>query len=487
MLFNELKPSVIIVGAGPGGLIMALTLASYGIPYLLIEKTEERSPFTKALTLQPRTLEILDSLSLLEPLLAKGNKISKTNFWKNGTKICSFNYEEIPSRCNFLLSITQPEVEKILESALYERGGKIHRGWECVEVLPSSSGSQVTLQNVHTEAEEIVEAPFCVAADGGKSRIRSLLLKKGLLSLEKQGRYKTNFIMGDFTIPDYPFSRTERQTFFYANQLCAFIPMVGSDVRIVAFGLKKETTPEPLLEEFQNIVKQVTSEKLDLSLGKWLNRFYPARFIVDSLRVGSLFFIGDAGHIISPIGAQGINLSMEDAFNLGWKLGMVLKKNANPSLLDSYGKERKIAASTVLKETNAIHKDLSNTFRHFWFQQKLKFLKDPEVNHMVLLKQTQFFIDYGKHKSSLTQKKGAPLKKGMRLIDHANLFKSLPITSFALLVKNGEKIASTSKCVAIPFKEKLNISDPYILVRPDRYVMDTFKTLQEAQQQIDML
>lgn len=500
MSYSAMKPLVIIIGAGPGGLTIALTLALYGIPYMLVEKTEERSAFTKALTLQPRTLEILDGLHLLEQLLSRGNRITKNHLWKNGSRVGSFDYTNIPSRCNYLLSVTQPEVEKILESALLARGGVIHRGLECVDVLINDPGCQVTLQNVHTGLQETIQASYVIAADGGKSRIRSLLLQRGLIRLEKQGRYDTNFIMGDFTMPNYPFDRSERQTFFGSQTLCTFIPMTFPDVRVVAFGLKKATDSEPLPSEFNDITQRVAGQTLDLNQGKWLNRFYPARFIVNSLRVGSLFFVGDSGHIISPIGAQGINLSIEDAYNLGWKLGMVLANKAHRSLLDSYHTERTVAALTVLKETNALHKDLSHTLRHFFFMHKLAFLKNPEVSHTVLLKQTQFFIDYGKKKSPSSCKKPSPFYKGMRLIDGSDLFDHLPATSFSLLLNPWSKTkleeipfnTIPSFCLLVSLKtivsdttshlyRRLEQSAPYLLVRPDRYIMDTYTNSRAAQ------
>lgn len=488
-------PPVVIIGAGPGGLTIALTLALYSIPYMLVEKTEERSPFTKALTLQPRTLEILDGLHLLEPLLPRGNQIRKTHLWKNKSRIGSFDYTDLPSQCNYLLSVTQPEVEKMLESALLARGGVIHRGLECVDVLNVENGCQVCLQNVHTGLQKTIQASYVIAADGGKSRIRSLLLQRGIIKLEKQARYDTNFIMGDFTIPNYPFDRSERQTFFGSQTLCTFIPMVFPEVRVVAFGLKKATNSEPLPSEFNDITERVAGQKLDLSSGKWLNRFYPARFIVNSLRVGSLFFIGDSGHIISPIGAQGINLSIEDAYNLGWKLGMVLRDRAPTSLLDSYHTERTIAATTVLNETNTLHKDLSHTVRHFFFMHKLAFLKNPEVNHTVLLKQTQFFIDYAKNKSPTSRKKPIAFRKGMRLINESNLFSQLPTTSFALLINPLSK-TKPEEIPCLPpnwivvkaivtdntshLYRRLEQSAPYLLVRPDRYIQETYTSAQEV-------
>jgi 2-polyprenyl-6-methoxyphenol hydroxylase-like FAD-dependent oxidoreductase len=506
MSYGPMNPPVIIIGAGPGGLIMALTLSLYGIPYMLVEKTEKRSPFTKALTLQPRTLEILDGFHLLEQLLPRGNLISKTHLWKNGSRINAFDYTDLPSRCNYLLSITQPEVEKTLESALISQGGIIHRGIECVDLLIEDNGCQVTLQNVQTGTQEKIYSSYVIAADGGRSRIRSLLLQRGLIKLKKQGRYDTNFIMGDFTIPNYPFHRNERQTFFGSQTLCTFIPMIFPDVRVVAFGLKKATDSEPLTSEFHDIIKRVANQHLDLTKGQWLNRFYPARFIVNSLRVKSLFFVGDAGHIISPIGAQGINLSIEDAYNLGWKLGMILRKKANHSLLNSYHTERTIAAETVLKETNTLHKDLSNTVRHFFFMHKLSFLKNPEINHSVLLKQTQFFIDYANNKSPTSRDKPSPFYKGMRLIDESSLFHNLPITCFTLILNPFSKIMIEeipakilpSFCVQISIKliisntkshlyRRLQQSAPYLLIRPDRYIMDTYTNFHEAEKAIQNL
>jgi 2-polyprenyl-6-methoxyphenol hydroxylase-like FAD-dependent oxidoreductase len=412
-----MKKSILIVGAGPGGLIAALTLVRFGIQPIIIEKNKERTSFTKALSLQPRTLEIIDHLSLLERYIDCGKRIQRTNYHVNKKHVGTVDYGQLPSKCNHLLSITQPDSERVFEEALQAEGIFVQRGVECIDFMQTPDRCFSKIRNIDKGTEETLESDYVIAADGGRSFLRSLLLKKKEVQLLHEVRYNSNFIMGDFAMEEYPYLRDERNTFFGNNAICGLIPMRDPYVRIVAFGLRKSVEQSPTIEEFDEVLQKIVGKKFDLQRGEWLSRFYPSRFMVDRFRVGNLFLVGDAAHIISPIGAQGINLSIEDAYNLGWKLGMVIAQKADSTLLDTYESDRKSAASVVLKETNALHRKLSNSFLNFFFMQQLKFLKKPDVNRFVMQKQTQFFIDYPNMDIKQNKKKPETFYSGGRLIN----------------------------------------------------------------------
>ncbi len=485
---------VVIVGAGPGGLVLALTLSQFGIKPILIDKEKERSHFTKALTLQPRTLELMQSFHLLERFKEKGNLIRKTQFFANKIHVGSIEYGNLPSSCGFLLSITQPESESILESALKEKGIVIQRGVGCTDVEIRKGKAFVKVERVDSQRQEVYEADYVIAADGGKSTLRSLFLKKGDLQLTHEVRYDSNFIMGDFRMENYPFPRDERYTYFKNRAIYALIPMTYPYVRVVAFGLQGAADLTPRLEEFSFAIKEGIGTDLDITQGEWLSRFYPSRFMLNRFRLGPLFFLGDAAHIVSPIGAQGINLSIEDAYNLGWKLGMVICEKSAPSLLDTYSLQRMKAAQVVLEETNQLHKNLSNPIRNFFFLQQLKFLKRPEISRLVLLKQTQFFIDYPE------TKKTEGFSSGMRLFnvpcifpDQTSLFDHLSSLGWTFLVnlESEEKIDSLPDFQPVfsissksgsdllideqsTFCKRLKKSPPLLVISPDRYIFKTF-------------
>lgn len=436
-----MEKSVVIIGAGPGGLTLALTLAQFGIKPIIVEKKKKKSLFTKALSMQPRTLEIMDSLSILRHFLDKGNQIKKNNFHVNGSYVGVIDFEKLPSKCNYLLSITQPETEHILEAAPVNYGIDIHWGKECVDVEIKREHNLIRLKNSETGEEETVLAKYVIAADGGKSTLRDIFIKKHVIQLTHETRYQSNFIMGDFAMEHYPYKRDERNIFFKNKMICVLIPMIYPDVRVVAFGLQKHQDSDPTPDEFAHLTEKMIHQKLDFRNGKWLSRFYPSRFMVSQFRIGNVFFIGDAAHIISPIGAQGINLSIEDGFNLGWKLGMLLQDKADPAILDTYQVERMHATRVLLDQTNLLHNKLSNSFRNFILMQELKMIKIPKINEIILHSQTQFFIDYPTNTPiSIKQHKDA-LKVGSRMINapkdnlsSAFLFDQMKSTEYSFVV-----------------------------------------------------
>ena len=514
----NLDPSspIVIVGAGPAGLTLALVLARYGIKAVVIEKNLERSNHTKALSIQPRTIELIDRLGLLEKFLAHGQTLQKNNFWVNKKHVSTLDYGKLPSKCNYLLAITQPNIERLLEEALTQEGVYVSRGVECLSVDALKDHNILKLKDLKNNTLVEFTSPYVVIAEGGKSPTRTDFLHKGLIKLEKKARYASNFIMGDFTIQNYPFKRDERNTFIANKKICVFIPMVYPEVRIVTFGLKTKEDLEPNPDEFLNIVKQMTEEEMDLSQGKWMNRFYPSRFMVDKFQVNNLFFVGDAAHIMSPIGAQGINSAIEDAYNLGWKLGLCLRNTREKSLLSSYEIERQEAAKSVLDATHELHSKLSNPFLNFLFMQQLKLLQRPEINQLVMFKQTQFFMNYsvGARSNKRALKKSemgkGPFLKGSRFLNiwsdssKTFLFSLLSNTRLTILVnllsdkyhseqaykefadnndvvviidinsptklhfKNAFTVDTTEK-----ISHRLKQSAPFIIISPDNYIYDT--------------
>ena len=505
---------VIIIGAGPGGLTLALKLAQFGIRALVIDKELSRSPFTKALTLQPRTLEVLDDLGLLDLFVAHGNVIDKTDFFSNGSFVGSIQYGNLPSKCGCLLSITQPDSGKILEEAAAAHGIEVLRGVECIDVLIDGSVGCVKVKNTVTGKEETLKADYIIASDGGRSFVRSLFLKRNALKLTHEFRYDSNFIMGDFEMNDYPFPRNQRNTYFKNNAIFGLIPMVYPSVRVVAFGLRNEKDPSPKNEEFDQMAREMEL-CLDMSQGKWLSRFYPSRFMLDRFRIGPLFFVGDAAHIISPIGAQGMNLSIEDGYNLAWKLGMVLARGVDSSILDSYQQERMASAKLVLEETDQLHKKLSSSLRNLLFRLQLKLLKQPSTSDFVLLKQTQFYIDYPS--IQVCKKKKSAFYSGGRLIngkclrpERTTLFDHLAKDHWTVLI-NGESaeavsldsilkecknqgsasflfLSSGNRCEhplpsltlnpGDPLCERLKHSAPILVISPDKYVFRSYSIQQ---------
>ena len=349
---SEAKPSVLVVGAGPTGLTLAAALAQSGVKVRIIDKGSQRSDRSKALGVQAGTLECLEKYfgrSLASQMIDSGHPARKVTFHVGKKSSVQVDLSAIPSTYNFILILEQSETERILEELLNSHGISVQRNYELTSVQEQGNGvlSQVRLPSGEIER---IESDFVVGCDGAHSRVRH--------ELEipfAGGSYTGDFILADVTL-QWPWEYGGVRTFIERAGIMACFPMRGQrQYRIIVIKSNPtENQSEITLEEFRKNVSLLSPEPIQIESSSWLTRFPVHHRMTDRFRKGRIFLAGDAAHIHSPVGGQGMNTGIQDALNLGNRLVQVLVKGADPSFLDGYEANRRPIARQVLKGTDFV-------------------------------------------------------------------------------------------------------------------------------------
>ena len=335
---------VLVVGAGPTGLVMACELARHGVRCRIVDKAAVRSDKSKALGVQARTLEVFESLGIVEKAIAAGHLAEGINIYAGGKKAC-LSLEGLESPYPFVLILEQSETEQILEDRLRALGGTVERQVDVPSFKQDGEGITTTLLHAGGR-EETVRSGWLVGCDGAHSSIRHTL------GVPFEGApYPEELWLADVRM-ESSLPRDQLHA-FWGKGVVALVPMRGGYHRIIAWS--RETNAghgDPTLQEIQAIVHSVGPPWVVLSDPIWLASFRIHRRMVQEMRQGRVFLAGDAAHIHSPIGGQGMNTGIQEAYNLAWKLALVRGGHAGPALLDSYQEERHPVAASVLRGTN---------------------------------------------------------------------------------------------------------------------------------------
>lgn len=340
---------VLVIGAGPAGLTAAAEAIRHGLSVRIIDQNESRSVYSKALVLHSRSLEIFHDMGFADSVIESGQKFHALNIYTTGERLARIVFEELDWQdaiFPYWLSIPQNETERCLEEHLNELGGSVERCTELVSLEQFPDYVRVTLRH-QGEAMENVDVPWVVACDGARS------LTRGLLGLELQGTADDEvFILGDVSI-DWDLPENEGNNILSPYGIVLIVPMPGQHrFRIIAHMPQLAMTDQPqiTLEFLQDLVDKRTPFQMQLSDLTWSSVFSTKHFVVSEHRKGRVFMAGDAAHIHSPVGGQGLNSGIQDAYNLMWKLALLHHGQALLSLLDSYAAERhKTAQSLITK------------------------------------------------------------------------------------------------------------------------------------------
>ncbi|SMG16532.1 FAD-dependent monooxygenase [Paraburkholderia susongensis] len=360
---------VLIVGAGPTGLAAALSLARAHIPVRLIDKALQPNPHSRAIGIQARTLELLEQHRLIEPFLELGHRARVANLFSNGMRLAQLDFDPLHTRYPYLLFLEQSTTERLLTEHLATLGVTVERGVELTMFMQGSASIQATLRRAdgHTEP---MRPSYLIAADGAHSSIRQRL------GLSFEGKtFEQTFLLADLRAEtDWP--DDEFHIFASGEGLVALFPMGHGRHRLIAdhaarpFGIavppasaapgESPSAPvldpdlAPSLEQCKALIARRVRERVDVSDLAWSSYFHVNSRMVDRLRVGRIFLAGDAAHVHSPAGAQGLNTGIQEALNLGWKLARVIRGAAPDRLLDTYHLERHPIEREVLRQTGFI-------------------------------------------------------------------------------------------------------------------------------------
>jgi 2-polyprenyl-6-methoxyphenol hydroxylase-like FAD-dependent oxidoreductase len=335
---NQSSAPVIIAGAGPTGLTLATELRRGGTDVLLLERRPNRGvDGSRAAGMQPRTIEMLDQRGVAERFLAAGPPSNLGNF--AGIML---DYSILPSRYPFALNIMQAETEQILEGVAAELGASVRWSTEVTNLRQVGDGVEVAVEG--PDGTETLSGSYLVGCDGGRSTVRKLV------GVGFPGTDPTMVaLIGDVQLDDPP----QRPLFLDRRRsgLITAIQFRPGWHRVVTTERERTAGPgDPVtIEELRASAVRVAGTDFGMHSPTWLSHFNDAVRQAERYRLGRVLLAGDAAHIHLPAGGQGMNMGMQDAFNLGWKLAAVIRGDAPESLLDTYHDERYAADADILK------------------------------------------------------------------------------------------------------------------------------------------
>ena len=342
-------PQVLIVGAGPVGLTMAVELTRHGVACRIVDKAPERTDKSKALVLWPRTLELLDRAGAVEPFLSAGIRVVQARIFANREPLAELRLDGVPTPFPFALMLPQSETERLLDAHLRRRGDAVER---CVELRDFTAHSRgVTAHLQHGDGNvEAVETAWLIGCDGAHSAVRH-----GLAMDFSGDALPIDWLLADVRI-DGPLESAVLRLDWHASGILAFFPIGPDRFRVIADcgPAAGERPRDPTMADVQRIVDERGPGGLRIHDPIWLSGFRINERKVDAYRRGRVFLAGDAAHIHSPAGGQGMNTGMQDAFNLAWKLALVVRGRGGEALLDSYSRERSAVGDEVLRNAGAM-------------------------------------------------------------------------------------------------------------------------------------
>lgn len=347
---------VLIIGAGPVGLTAALELQKYGVAFDIIDKRSHRGSQSKALSVSAASLKVFYGLGLWPRFQNIGQRIQDIFIYFNGRRCGHIDKRCLGAPFDFYLSLPQPETERILEDRLEELGATVRYMQECRAIVQTDAGVEVSITDSANERTAATVYSHVVACDGAQG------LAAGALGLEfVHHDYKRHFVMGDVRFDRTPKNHT---TTYYAldDGFMIYLPMADGLTRLVISrpGPLPAGSANPSRDDLQAAVERYLPELIGIVDVTWRSsaRFFSR--VAKSNTVGRIYLAGDAWHLFSPIGGQGMNTGLQDALNLGWKLAYTLKGYAKPSLLESYRQERLLA---VQRTSESIHRNTLQLLR----------------------------------------------------------------------------------------------------------------------------
>ena len=347
---------ILIVGAGPTGMTAAMELSRFGIPVRIVDKLLKPSSTSRALAVQARTLELLEQRGVSAEMVKIGNQGRAATIYSSGKLLGKVRLSEIKSRYNYILLLSQGETERILREQLARQGVAVERGTELIAIAQSESGSELkfrygvkTVLRAQDGTLEELDAAYVISAEGSHSSLRHTA------NLAFEGKslghsYALADLHLDGDIPD-----DELSIFLGEHGFMAVFPMGNRHFRFIATDPEKhgKDAGDPPLEELQKLYDADSHIPVRLRDMTWSSRFAINSRMTSTLRERCIFFGGDAAHIHSPAGGQGMNTGIQDMIDLSWKLAMVYKGQAAPELLDTYGEDRLPVIRGVVLRTEA--------------------------------------------------------------------------------------------------------------------------------------
>ena len=335
---------VLIVGAGPTGMTAAIELRRAGMDVRIIDKSDHLARYSQALVVQARTLEQFQRYGLADEAIAHGRKLHEAKFYSEGKLIVDFKLDHVESRYPFALFIPQSETEALLNGHMESLGVKTERNVELVS-LHQDGEVRASLRHADGRTEDITPR-WVIGCDGAHSTVRE---KTGVAF--EGNRVAMSFFLADVEVtgPDAP---TDELSLHVSHGNVVFMARLSERVfrLIVALQEQPEIGERDLtIEDFQRMVDSV-GVRIQIHSSEWMTPFHVTDRQAKHYRIGHVFLAGDASHVHSPVGGQGMNTGIQDVANLGWKLAAVARGAAD-ALLNSYEEERGEVGRALLRFT----------------------------------------------------------------------------------------------------------------------------------------
>ncbi len=334
---------VIVAGGGPTGLMLASELRLHGVHALVLERDAEQTLVVRSLGLHARSIEVMDQRGLLERFLAHGQQYPLGGFFAGIRKPSP---ERLDTAHPYILGIPQTTTDRLLNEHAVEVGVEIRRGCELVGLSQDEDGVTVELADgTHLRSR------YLVGCDGGRSTVRKLL------GVGFPGEAtKREWLLGEVEVTMPPEELAAVVAEVRKTQLAFGVGPAGNGMHravVPAESVAEDRTVPPTIDELAQRLRVVAGTDFGVHSPRWLSRFGDATRLAERYRVDRVLLAGDAAHVHPPMGGQGLNLGVQDAFNLGWKLAAEVNGWAPDGLLDTYHAERHPVAADVLDNTRA--------------------------------------------------------------------------------------------------------------------------------------
>jgi 2-polyprenyl-6-methoxyphenol hydroxylase-like FAD-dependent oxidoreductase len=393
-----MNPQVLIAGAGPVGMTLANELARQGVGVRIVDKAVSRTDKSKALVLWSRTLELFDDAGYAQAFMPHGIQAHGAQISTGKEIVARITFDSIDSRFPYALMIPQSDTERVLEERLEASGINVERRVELTRFTDKGDKVQAMLLKPSGE-EELVTADWLVGCDGAHSTVRH-----GLGVAFEGETLQSDWVLADGMLSGLP-HEDRIQIYWHRDGILACFPIGADRWRVVADlgpaahedkgGEGKRA--DPTVAEVQKLLTHRGIDDLTFSDPFWLAAFRINERKVKDYRHGRVFLAGDAAHIHSPAGGQGMNTGMQDAFNLAWKLALVIEGSARQSLLDSYSPERSAVGERVLRNAGRLTQAaiLRNPIAQGLRNAVVKFATSfPAIRHKIADQLTEMDIGY---------------------------------------------------------------------------------------------
>ena len=377
---TTIKTDVIIVGAGPTGLSLACQLARYGVDFVIVEKNPGVTVFSKALGVHARTLEIYEQLDLARRAVECGTPAGKIRMLEGGEIVGEVDLSRIGQGLSpypYMLVLEQSRNEELLYEYLQSHGRNVLWQTEVKSFSQNEAGVTATIKD-SSGASQIIEGKYLAGCDGASSPTRI-----GLGLSFEGSTFARLFYVADVEI-DWKFQHDALHGCLTRHSVLAFFPMPGERrwriVGVFPDGHEK-SQGEVLYEEIEARIKEEAQIDLDITRVHWFSTYKVHTRHVEKFSSGRCFLAGDSAHIHTPAGGQGMNTGIQDAYNLAWKLALVLKRSAPEKLLDTYNEERLPNARRLVETTDRMFNFAAGTD---WFVNLIRTTIFPPMAKYIL-------------------------------------------------------------------------------------------------------